>query len=86
MSRYAVYEAALWMVRNMKCLSHGKEVLFKKFVNITIDSESNLGFQTKEKAAGSETAWTSPHSELLKVGFLIALATVHNKINWQVFP
>lgn len=51
MSGQALHETALWMVRNMTRLSHGKEVLFKKDANITIDSERNLAFQMKEKAA-----------------------------------
>jgi len=71
-SRQALHEAALRMVRNMSCLSGGKEMLFKKFAKSAIDSKGNSGIQMKEKAAGSETPWTSPHIytlQLLKVGF-----------------
>lgn len=85
-SSQALHKAALWMTRNMSWLFQGREAFLKRFANIARDAESNSGLAAK--AAGSKISWTSAHidSQLLKVGFLTALAPVYNKINWQVFP
>lgn len=47
----------------MTWLFPGEKALLKRFANIAIDSERNLGFATK--AAGRETAWTSAHTGTL---------------------